>query len=82
MPHVLGILLSLCSTQCPAPLPMDAVQLTLTPARLQACLLHLPSTRLSCVELNSPAHWLPVRRVEQLWRRVVALSAHGRSSTR
>lgn len=38
MPHVLGILLSLCSTQCPAPLPMDAVQLTLTPARLQACL--------------------------------------------
>ncbi|WP_047128413.1 hypothetical protein [Xanthomonas arboricola] len=82
MPHVLGILLSLCSTQCSAPLPMDAVQLTLTPARLQACLLHLPSTRLSCVELNSPAHWLPVRRAEQLWRRVFALSAHGRSSMR
>ncbi|MBB5737027.1 MULTISPECIES: hypothetical protein [Xanthomonas] len=81
MPHVLGLLLSLCSTHCPAPLPIDAVQLTLTPARLQVCLLHLPSTRLSCVELSAPAIWFPVRRAEQLWRHVVALSAHGRRST-
>ncbi|APP79999.1 hypothetical protein E1J23_07105 [Xanthomonas gardneri] len=82
MPHVLGLLLSLCSTHCPAPLPMDALQLTLIPARLELCLLRLPLKQVSCVAMSTPWEWTLVRHLEQRWQRLVALSASGARVTR
>ncbi|KQQ84264.1 hypothetical protein ASF73_14340 [Xanthomonas sp. Leaf131] len=77
MPHVLGLLLSLCSTHCPASLPTNALQLTLTPARLELCLLRLPSKQASCVHVSAPREWALVRNLEQTWQRVAARAAPG-----
>ncbi|MCC4620423.1 hypothetical protein LL965_10105 [Xanthomonas cassavae CFBP 4642] len=78
MSHLLGLILALCSpSHCTSALPLDAVQLTLTPTRAELCLQRTAWPQPFCISVEGPAGWMPVRSVEQTWQRLVRLAAPG-----
>ncbi len=76
MPHLLGLALALCTPHCPQVQRLDAVQLRMTPARIDVCLLHATLEQDSCIGASRPDQWAPVHAIAQTWRRLAVLVAH------
>lgn len=76
MPHLLGLALALCTSHCPQVQRLDAVQLRVTHARIDVCLLHATMEQDSCIGASRPDQWAPVHAIAQTWRRLAVLVAH------
>lgn len=74
MTLIVGLLLSLCLTHCPGPLPTTALRLSLSPQRVEACVLPASSAATPrCVHVPSPSHWGAVRTLRDSWQAVFDL---------
>ncbi len=74
MTLIVGLLLSLCPTHCPGPLPTAALRLSLSPQRVEACVLPASSAATPrCVHVPSPSHWGAVRTLRDSWQAVFDL---------
>ncbi|WP_372391152.1 hypothetical protein ACCQ05_14700 [Xanthomonas sp. NCPPB 3582] len=83
MSYLLGLILALCSpSHCTSALSLDAVQLTLTSTRIELCLRRTTWSQSSCIGVEGPAAWMPVRSVEQTLQRLVRLADPGRRRQR
>ncbi|PPU59121.1 hypothetical protein XdyCFBP7245_01430 [Xanthomonas dyei] len=76
MPQLLGLALALCTPHCPQAQRLDAVQLRLTPSRIDACLLQNRSTQGSCIAAIRPDQWVPVHAIAQTLKRLAVLVTH------
>ncbi len=76
MPHLLGLVLALCTPHCSDALPLQEVQLRLTPTRIEACLLETRPKHASCIGASTPDQWAAVHAIAQTLQRLAALVTH------
>ncbi|EGD07359.1 hypothetical protein XVE_4463 [Xanthomonas vesicatoria ATCC 35937] len=76
MPHLLGLVLALCTSHHCDALPLQDVQLKLTPTRVDVCLLQRRSKQASCIGASAPDQWVAVHAIAQTLQRFAALVTH------